>query len=128
MQAFLRAASRCEPDTRPMKRDPMSEQIAAALHMIATDYARELRVSELAHRCNMSVGYFRKLFTANVGMNPQQYILRVRLSFAEHLLRTTDKQILSISEEVGFRSLSSFNRQFHKAYGFAPSAIRRKGA
>lgn len=126
LQAFLRAAARCEPDMRPMKRDPMSDRIAAALHIIATDYAQELSVSELAGRCSMSVSYFRKVFTANVGMNPQQYIIRVRLSFAEHLLRTTDKQILTISEEVGFQSLSSFNRQFHKAYGFAPSAIRRK--
>ncbi len=125
MRAFLRLAQRNEPSTKPMKRDPMADQIAAALHIIATDYAQELSVSELANRCNMSVSYFRKLFVTNVGMNPQQYIIHVRLSLAEHLLRTTNKQILSISEEVGFRSLSSFNRQFRKAYGFAPSDLRR---
>lgn len=125
MQAFLRSAQRSEPNNRPMKRDPMTDRIAVALHIIAMDYSKELSITELAKRCNMSVSYFRKMFTANVGMNPQQYIIHVRLSLAEHLLRTTDKQILSISEEVGFHSLSSFNRQFHKAYGFAPSALRR---
>lgn len=81
--------------------------------------------SGLADRCNMSVSYFRKLFSANVGMSPQQYILHVRLSHAEQLLRATDQQILSISQETGFQTLSSFNRHFRRVYGMPPSALRR---
>jgi AraC-like DNA-binding protein len=57
-------------------------------------------------------------------MCPQQYLIHVRLSMAEHLLRTTHKQILAISEEVGFRTLSSFNRLFKKQYGYSPRALR----
>lgn len=125
LQAFVHAAQRLEPNTRPMRHDAMADQIAAILHLIALEYAEPLSVEGLARRCNMSVSYFRKVFAANVGMSPQQYILHVRLSMAEHLVRTTSKQILTISEEVGFRSLSSFNRLFQKAYGCSPRALRK---
>ena len=73
----------------------------------------------------MSVSYFRKVFSESVGMNPQQYIIHVRLSMAEHLLRTTNKSILEISQDVGFRSISSFNRLFLRAYGCSPRQFRK---
>ena len=44
---------------------------------------------------------------------------------AEHLLRTTARPVLEISEEVGFGSVSSLNRQFLRAYGLSPRAFRR---
>lgn len=64
----------------------------------------------------------------NVGMGPQQYIIHVRLSMAEHLLRTTEKPILDIAGEVGFHSLSSFNRLFLRAYGCSPRVLRAESA
>lgn len=76
----------------------------------------------------MSVSYFRKAFYDNVGMGPQQYIIHVRLSMAEHLLRTTEKPILDIAGEVGFHSLSSFNRLFLRAYGCSPRVLRAESA
>ncbi len=125
LPAFLRAAKRSLPQIKPMMHGPMAQQIEAALHIIANEYPQALSVSGLADRCNMSVSYFRKLFTINVGMSPQQYILHVRLSHAEQLLRATDQQILSISQETGFQTLSSFNRHFRRVYGMPPSALRR---
>jgi len=47
---------------------------------------------------------------------------------AEQMLRQSKKPILSISEEVGFRSLSSFNRLFRKAYGCSPRQFRTQAS
>ncbi len=126
LPAFLRVAQRKEPVPRPLRHTAMADQIFSILHVVATEYANDLSVEQLASRCNMSVSYFRKAFCDNVGMGPQQYIIHVRLSMAEHLLRTTEKPILDIADEVGFHSLSSFNRLFLRAYGCSPRSLRNK--
>lgn len=128
LPAFLRLAQRIEPSSHPIRHNAMADQIASILHIIALEYASDLSVEQLANRSNMSVSYFRKVFYDSVGMGPQQYIIHVRLSMAEHLLRTTEKPILDIAGEVGFHSLSSFNRLFLKAYGCSPRAFRADSA
>ena len=126
LPAFLRVAQRKEPVLRPLRHTAMADRIFSILHIIATEYANDLTVEQLASRCNMSVSYFRKAFCDNAGMGPQQYIIHVRLSMAEHLLRTTEKPILDIADDVGFHSLSSFNRLFLRAYGCSPRSLRTK--
>ena len=126
--AFLRVAQRKKPVLRPLRHTAMADQTYAILHIIAMEYANDLSVEQLANRCNMSVSYFRKAFCDNVGMGPQQYIIHVRLSMAEHLLRTTEKPILDIADEVGFHSLSSFNRLFLRAYGCSPRSLRARSS
>lgn len=123
--AFLRATQRIEPRSLQKKASAAAERIASILHHIAMEYASDLSVEQLAQQCNMSVSYFRKAFLESVGMGPQQYIIHVRLSMAEHLLRTTSKPILSIAEDMGFRSISSFNRLFLRTYGCSPREFRK---
>lgn len=123
--SFLRFSKRLEPARHIMHPSSAAERIASTLHLIALEYANDLTIEQLAQRSNMSVSYFRKVFSESVGMNPQQYIIHVRLSMAEHLLRTTNKSILEISQDVGFRSISSFNRLFLRAYGCSPRQFRR---
>ena len=124
LEAFLMKAKRVEPLLRPLKHHPIANQIASALNYIAQTYHADVTVEQLAKTCNLSTSYFRKVFRENLGISPQQYIIRVRLSMAEHLLSTTEKKILTISEEVGFKTLSSFNRLFKKAYGISPRNFR----
>jgi AraC-like DNA-binding protein len=124
LKVFLAKVKRLEPETRPLRRSGFTDQITSVINYIAQAYHTDITVEQLARDCNMSVSYFRKVFRDNLGMCPQQYLIHVRLSMAEHLLRTTHKQILAISEEVGFRTLSSFNRLFKKQYGYSPRALR----
>jgi len=124
LQAFLLKAKRLEPTLRPLRHNPIAGQIASAINYIAQTYHTDIAVEQLARACNLSTSYFRKVFRENLGISPQQYIIRVRMSMAEHLLCTTEKKILTISEEVGFKTLSSFNRLFKKAYGISPRSFR----
>lgn len=125
LPAFLRVAERIEPRRAQKYPSVITDQITMILHYIALEYASELTVEQLAQRCNMSVSYFRRVFNESVGLSPQQYIIHVRLSMAEHMLRTTGKSILEISQDVGFRSISSFNRLFLRAYGCSPRELRK---
>ena len=45
---------------------------------------------------------------------------------ATTLLRTTEHSILEICEEVGYHSISSFNRNFANIVGMTPSNYRRQ--
>ena len=60
-----------------------------------------------------------------LGANNVQ-IGRTRIRQAASLLRTTEASVLSISEEVGYHSVSSFNRQFHDTMGQTPREWRRR--
>lgn len=123
--AFLRTVGRIEPKRPPKSTSSAADHIASILHYIAMECASDLSVEQLAKRCNMSVSYFRKVFHESTGMGPQQYIIHVRLSMAEHLLCTTNKPILLIAQDVGFKSISSFNRLFLRTYGCSPREFRK---
>lgn len=51
---------------------------------------------------------------------------RIRITHASTMLRTTEMPILDISEEIGFHSVSSFNRHFMDIIGMTPSQYRKQ--
>jgi len=59
-------------------------------------------------------------------MTPLKYLLTMRLRMACVLLRLTDKKVSDISFEVGYNTLSSFNRHFKENYKMSPKDYRVK--
>jgi transcriptional regulator GlxA family with amidase domain len=80
----------------------------------------------LAQMCGMSSTHFRRTFTSIMNVSPLEYLIKIRIEKASLLLRTTEMPILSVSEEVGFHSLSSFNRHFSSIVGATPRDWRKK--
>lgn len=127
LEAFLLKGKRLENERLPLKHAYLEDQIASAINTIAQAYNSNISVAQLASECNLSVSHFRQIFKDNLGMSPQEYIINFRLSIAAHMLRTTRKPVLTISEEVGFQTLSSFNRLFKKRYNCSPREMRYIG-
>lgn len=125
LRAFLLKLGRILPvENAPGERIPTNDQILYTINYIAQNYNQDITVVELAKCCNMSISSFRKQFKETTGTSPLEYLNNLRISVAHHLLCTTEQSILSISEAVGFRSLSSFNRLFKRTYGFSPRQAR----
>ncbi len=103
-----------------------SLSIAPALDFIRKNYSQEFSMESLADLCNMSATHFRRTFASVMNTGALEYLIRIRIEKASLLLRTTDMPILNISEEVGFHSLSSFNRHFSSIVGEAPRDWRKK--
>ena len=99
--------------------------IAPALEYINHHYTENFSIATLADACNMSESHFRRVFRDLMGIGPLEQLNHTRILKACSLLRMTEQSILSISELVGFRSLSSFNRQFFAAMGVSPTEWRR---
>jgi AraC-like DNA-binding protein len=55
-----------------------------------------------------------------------QYLHRMRLNFAALMLRNEARSVSEIAMDVGYNSLSSFNRLFVRAYGMSPSQWRKQ--
>jgi AraC-like DNA-binding protein len=103
-----------------------SLSISPALDYIRSNYMLDFSIDDLAAMCHMSTTHFRRVFNSIMRINPLEYVNQIRITNAAVLLRTTEMSILSISEEVGFQSVSSFNRHFMKGYDMTPMAFRKE--
>lgn len=106
----------------------LMQRLAPAMTYLASHYAQHLCVDKLAEMCDLSESHFRRLFREALGQSPQAYWLSLRIGMAASLLLSTDQAILPISQQVGFETLSSFNRAFKQNMGVSPSAWRRDAA
>lgn len=102
-------------------------RITPALNFVAQHYMQNISLAQLAGVCNVSVTYFRRLFVGAIGKRPLDYVTSFRMQMADALLEQTDKSILEISLAVGYPSLSSFNRQFHRHFEASPRERRNAG-
>ena len=98
--------------------------IEPALKRISRDYAQPLALPGLARLCFMSSSHFRRVFTSQMRVSPQDYLLGYRIAMAACLLTGTAAPVTQIAFDVGFQTLSSFNRQFQKRKGCSPREWR----
>lgn len=100
--------------------------IAPALKYIETNYMQQFSIDQLAALCHWSPTHFRRVFHEIMGIPPLDYVNSTRITQACNLLQSTEESILNISEMVGFRSVSSFNRCFIKIKQIAPREYRKQ--
>lgn len=100
--------------------------IMPALEYIRENYMLNFPIEDLANMCHLSQTHFRRVFHEIMQTSPLDYLNTTRILQSCILLRTTEESILSISEQVGFRSVSSFNRHFSEKMGAQPGEWRRK--
>lgn len=85
----------------------------------------ELRVEDLAKRCNMSYSYFAKCFTELYGQSCKHYISFLRLCKAENMLMFTDYDLSYISQETGFCDCSHLIHAFKEKNKITPHQFRK---
>lgn len=100
--------------------------IAPALNYIDKNYMQQFTINELADLCHWSPTHFRRVFHDIMGTSPLDFVNNTRIAKACMLLRTTEESILNISENVGFHSVSSFNRYFIKKMEMSPRDYRKQ--
>jgi len=88
----------------------------------------KVRLDEAAAACTMSRSLFCRVFREATGVSFTQFDLRLRLSVALHLLRTTQLPIEDIAARTGFWDRSHLHRHFTARYRMAPRAVRHRGA
>ena len=100
--------------------------ITRAKQFIEDNQAEDLSLGQVAKAVNTSTFYFCKMFKKATGLNFTDYVSRVRIEKAKNLLLNPNLRISEIAYEVGFQSLTHFNRVFKKVVGQSPTEYREK--
>ncbi len=98
--------------------------IAKAKAYIQDHQAEDLSLGEVAKAVSMSSYYFCKMFRKVAGVNFTDYLSRVRIEKSKNLLLNPNLRISEIAYEVGFQSLTHFNRVFKRVLGQSPTEYR----
>jgi AraC-like DNA-binding protein/ligand-binding sensor protein len=98
--------------------------ITRAKDFIAKNQGEALSLTQVARAVNTSTFYFCKMFKKFTGLNFTDYVSRTRIEKAKNLLLNPNLRVSEIAFEVGFQSLTHFNRVFKKIVGESPTEYR----
>jgi AraC-like DNA-binding protein/ligand-binding sensor protein len=83
-----------------------------------------LALADVAKAAGASVFHFCKVFHKATGLTFTDYVTRVRLEDARTQLLNPGRRISEVAYDVGFQSLTQFNRMFKRVFGQSPTAFR----
>lgn len=86
----------------------------------------KVSLSEVAEAVDICSFQLCRLFKAYTGITMTEYISRKRVEAARAQLRKSSQPVTQIAHEVGFTSLSQFNRNFLKYAGESPTEYRTR--
>ncbi|MGG1515506.1 AraC family transcriptional regulator [Paenibacillus oryzisoli] len=98
--------------------------IQKVINYIYTHHADRLTLEKIARVFGYTSQHLNKLFKRELGDSIYQYILKVQLEQAAHLLESEELTIELVAEKVGMES-RSFYRLFQKVYHISPGEFRR---
>ena len=97
-----------------------SNRTAKAVAWLRENYAKPLRVEELASVAQMGVSTLHHHFRSLTAMSPLQYQKQLRLHTARVRMLTDGMDAASAAFEVGYESPSQFSREYSRFFGQPP--------
>ena len=110
--------------------NPAAEPAAVtrAKQFIAQNQNNAICLATVAKAVNTSTFYFCKLFKRATGLTFTDYLARVRIEKAKTLLLDPNRRVSEVAYDIGFQSLTHFNRVFRKIVGRSPSSYRQSAS
>ena len=100
--------------------------VKKAREYIETHKTEELSLADVARAAGASVFHFCKVFHKATSLTFTDYLARVRLEDARTQLLNPNRRISEIAYDVGFQSLTQFNRTFKRVFGQSPTEFRAR--
>ncbi|MCR5107367.1 MAG: AraC family transcriptional regulator [Lachnospiraceae bacterium] len=91
---------------------------------ISENFTKDLSLESVSEYAGFSKYHFERIFRDYTGVTFYQYLLNMRISYAQTLLSNPELSVTDISDQAGFASCTAFTRAFKKSTGYPPSRYR----
>lgn len=102
------------------------EAVRNAKSFIHTHLAEPMSLEAVASAVNVSPFHFCKLFKRSTGLTFTDFVNRARVEKAKRMLMKPAARITEVAYDVGFQSLSHFNRSFRRIADESPTEFRSR--
>lgn len=101
------------------------DKVLPILEYIDQNYQNLITLEEVSEILHLNPYYFCRIFKKATNSTFTEYLNFVRISKAEKLLASTSKSVMEVSLDVGFSSVSYFNRTFKKYKNCTPTVYKK---
>lgn len=102
------------------------QELLPGIRHIEQHFTEKIRMPEMAARVGLSATHFNRRFRTLLRMSPSEYILSLRVQYAQRLLTEGSESMAQIAAQSGFFDQSHFTKRFRKATGITPKAYRNR--
>lgn len=111
----------CVPPKLETATDSRVREVVVTMH---AELDEPITIGALAERVNLSPSRLSHLFRNQLALTPAEYLGRIRVAAARHMLRTTHLSQKEILAATGIADRTNFTRQFKRFYGASPRQFR----
>lgn len=98
-------------------------RIKNSIRYINLHYSEPLCIDEMAEQFHLHPTYYGSLFRESMGMTFKQYLISVRLNYAENMLKSGEYSIGEVALQCGFSDIFYFSKLFKEKKGIPPSGL-----
>lgn len=99
--------------------------VTEMINFIENHFEEDITIEDMANHLNLSRGHINKIFKQFTGKTPKEFLTRLRMTKATHLLKTTKLPIGEIGAQIGYNNQLHFSRAFKNYFGISPKMWRQ---
>jgi AraC-like DNA-binding protein len=115
---------RPEPEAAGEGQGRVRVLVEKAIAFIESNVAEKLSAEDLANQAGLSESHLNRVFRAQTGYAPMEYLRRYRVQRAKDLLANVDLAVKEIARQAGFDDAYHFSKVFRQIAGVTPTAYR----
>ncbi|MDF2597079.1 MAG: hypothetical protein K0R69_3420 [Clostridia bacterium] len=98
-------------------------RIKNSIHYMSTHYIEAITITTMAELFHLHPVYYGNLFQRAMGMTFKQYLISLRLSYAENMLKSGEYSVSETAVQCGFSDIYYFSKVFKAKKGISPSEL-----
>lgn len=102
-----------------------SKPTIRAIKFMIRNLSNRISMDSLSRFCSLSPSRLSMVFKKEMGCPPMAYLNRLRIEYAQQLLKIPGISVTEISFEISYESVAHFIHQFRKSVGITPNQYRR---